>query len=69
MAFYKKKQVQEMRPWVEGLPMGLVSVSEADKQNGSPKKGDMIAFSITDPNDRWLVSEQFFKDNYELVAD
>ncbi len=69
MAFYRKKQLQELTPWTESLPMGLVSVSEADKNNGSPKKGDMIAFNPKDATDMWLVGEEFFKDNYEWVAD
>jgi len=69
MAFYKKKQVQEMTPWVEGISMGLVSVSQADKLNGSPKLGDMIAISAANPDDMWLVAKKFFDDNYELVSD
>lgn len=69
MALYRKKQLQELIPWTEDLPMGLVSISEADKQNGSPKTGDMIAFNPKDPTDMWLVAEEFFKDKYEWVAD
>ena len=69
MAFYRKKDLQEMTPWVEGLPMDLVSISEADKENGSPKKGDMIAFNPFDATDMWLVAEEFFKDNYEWITD
>ena len=69
MSLYRKKQLQEMTPWVESIPMDMVSISESDKQNGSPKKGDMIAFNPKDATDMWLVSEQFFKDNYEWVSD
>ena len=69
MALYRKTQLQELIPWTEDLPMGLVSISEADKQNGSPKNGDMIAFNPKDPTDMWLVAEEFFKDNYEWAAD
>ena len=69
MAFYRKKELQEMTPWVEGLLMGLVSVSAADKTNGSPKKGDMIAFNPKDATDMWLVSEKFYTENYERVTD
>ncbi len=69
MAFYRKKQLQEMTPWVDGLPMDLVSISEADKKNGSPKKGDMIAFNPKDATDMWLVAEKFFKENYEWTSD
>lgn len=69
MAFYRKKQLQELIPWTPDLPMELVSISPADKANGSPKDGDMIAFNQKDATDMWLVAEQFFKDNYELVED
>ena len=69
MAFYKKKYLQEMTPWFEGLPIDLVSISEADKKNGSPKKGDMIAFNDKDSTDMWLVAKEFFDNNYEWVSD
>ena len=69
MAFYRKKQLQQMYPWTENACMHGVSISEADKQNGSPKKGDMIAVNSNDVTDRWLVAEKFFKENYEWVTD
>jgi hypothetical protein len=67
MALYRKKQLQEMEPWIEGFDMDMVSVSEADRNNGSPKSGDMIAINPNDSTDRWLVAANFFNDNYELV--
>ncbi len=69
MALYRKKQLQELIDWTPDLPMALVSISDADKANGSPKEGDKIAFNPKDPTDMWLVAEHFFKDNYEWVAD
>lgn len=69
MALYRKKQLQELTPWKGGLPLGMISISEADKQNGSPKEGDMIAFNPRDPHDMWLVAEKFFIENYEWVSD
>ena len=69
MAFYKKKALQELMPWESDMPMELVSISEADKQNGSPKNGDMIAFNPKNRTDMWLVAEQFFTDNYEYIKD
>ena len=53
MAFYQKKQLQELTPWVEGMPIDIVSISDADRKNGSPKKGDMIAFNPNDATDMW----------------
>lgn len=46
-----------------------LSVSHSDRENGSPKIGDWIARNPKSPNDQWLVSEEFYKENYEPVAD
>ena len=69
MAYFRKKQLQELIDWTPDLPMALVSVSEADKANGSPKEGDKIAFNPKDPTDMWLVAKQFAEDNYEFVGE
>lgn len=42
-----------------------VSISDEDLNNDSPKIGDMIARNPKDHNDQWLISEQYFKDNFE----
>ena len=42
-----------------------ISISAADKANGSPRLGDMIAVNFNNPEDRWLVAEKFFKLNYK----
>ena len=69
MKNYRKKHLQPMYPYnpFNGIPSGC-SVSEADKANGSPQKGDMIAVNPNDPTDTWLVAKQFFLDNYEEVV-
>ena len=67
--YYCKKELQPLFPWTPDLPMSLVSVSEADKENGSPKKGDMIAYNPKEPTDFWLVAEKFFIDNYIFVKE
>lgn len=64
---YRKKGEQPMYCWLPNYNMEGVSVSDADKENGSPKAGDMIAINPKDPSDRWLVAAQFFQDNYEEV--
>lgn len=43
------------------------SISNADKENGSPKVGDMIARNPKNYLDQWLVAEQYFKDNFEEI--
>lgn len=69
MAYYRKRQLQELIDWTPDLPMALVSISEADKSNGSPKEGDKIAFNPKDTTDMWLVAKQFADDNYEFVGE
>lgn len=45
-----------------------VSISDVDRQNGSPKIGDMIARNPKNYLDQWLVAGEYFKDNFEAVA-
>ncbi len=66
--FFKKKTIQPMYPWKPKTNMNGVSVSQADKDNGSPKLGDMIAYNPDDLNDKWLVAEAFILDNYQLLS-
>ena len=44
-----------------------VSISDVDRENGSPKIGDMIARNPKNHLDQWLVAEQYFKDNFEPI--
>ena len=81
---FRRTQIAEMRPVTEQdikdfendkNPHSLkdtefkVSISEVDKQNGSPKIGDMIARNPKNHLDQWLVAEQYFKDNFEQVSE
>ena len=63
---YRRKQIAELRPYQEGEVLdSSVSISEADRENGSPKAGDMIARNPKDHGDQWLVSEAYFLENFE----
>ena len=62
---YKRKNVSEMRPYIEGEILDEVSVSHADLMQGIPKVGDMIARNPKDHNDQWLVSKVYFEENFE----
>ena len=63
---YRRKQIAELRPYVEGETLGdIVSVSKADKDAGSPKAGDMIARNPKNHADQWLVAAAYFADNFE----
>ena len=65
--YYRKKDVQPMVPYDEGIDMIGVSISDADIANGSPKVGDMIAINPYDDTDRWLVAEKWFTENYDVA--
>lgn len=62
---YRRKQIAELRPYIEGEDMRLVSVSNEDAKAGSPKAGDMIARNPKNHDDKWLVAAQYFADNFE----
>ena len=62
---YRRKQIAELRPYEPGEDLSDVSISAADKEDGSPKAGDMIARNPKNHADKWLVSEQYFADNFE----
>jgi hypothetical protein len=64
---YKRKGLSEMRPYVEGEELSRVSISAADRDNGSPKIGDMIARNPINHDDQWLVAKKYFEDNLELA--
>ena len=65
---YRRKQIAELRPYVSGEQLSeFVSVSQADRDDGSPKAGDMIARNPKNHADQWLVAAQYFADNFEEV--
>jgi hypothetical protein len=64
---YRRKNLAEIRPYVEGEGMVGVSVAAVDKATGSPKVGDMIARNPANHNDKWLLAKQYFEDNFEPV--
>jgi hypothetical protein len=65
---FRRKQIAELRPFQEGEQLSeRVSVSQADKEAGSPKVGDMIARNPKNQDDQWLVAKQYFEDNFESV--
>ena len=54
-----------MRPYIAGEDVSHVSISAPDKENGSPKEGDMIARNPKNHDDQWLVAAKYFEDNLE----
>ncbi len=66
---YRRKNVSEMRPFKDGeILESIVSISQVDRSNGSPKVGDMIARNPDNHNDQWLVAKDYFQNNLELVS-
>jgi len=65
---YRRKEVAELRTYELGENLSSkVSISEADKQNGSPKEGDMIARNPKNHEDQWLVAKKYFEDNFAPI--
>ena len=65
---YRRKQIAELRSYVPGESMDRISLTEADKEAGSPKTGDMIARNPKNHDDQWLIAAQYFADNFEPVS-
>ena len=71
---HRRTQIAELRPVTQHeaenpdiILDAEISVSAADLENGSPKLGDMIARNPKNHKDQWLVSEKYYKDNFELI--
>lgn len=65
---YQNKTIVEMTPWTADFNMTNVHIDTLDKNNRSPKAGDMIA-RLTDRKDyMWLMAGQDFVDNYTPVV-
>lgn len=63
---YRRKQTAELRAYELGEILdSRVSISQADRENGSPKAGDMIARNSKNHDDQWLVAAAYFADNFE----
>lgn len=66
---YRRKQIAELRPYVEGKVLSdRVSLTAADLEAGSPKAGDMIARNPKNHDDQWLIAAEYFKNNFEPVG-
>jgi len=64
---YRRSQVAEMADWEPGFDITGVSISEPDKEAGSPKQGDKIARNPKNHADKWLVAAAYFADNFETL--
>lgn len=64
---YRRTAIAEMADWHVAFDMSGVSVSAADRQAGSPKRGDKIARNPANHADRWLVAADYFAANFEAL--
>ena len=64
---YRRKEIAELRPYVDGEDLTNISIAKVDLVKGSPKIGDMIARNPKDHFDKWLVAGQYFVDNFEAI--
>ena len=70
---FRRKGLAEMRPvsdlevtkGVQELLDYSISISQVDIDSGSPCALDMIARNPNNHQDQWLVSAQYFHDNFE----
>ena len=73
---YRRTAISEMREVTkEEIEAGYavlmesrISISKSDIEKGSPKQGDMIARNPKDHDDLWLVSKEYFEDNFEKIT-
>jgi hypothetical protein len=65
---YRRKQIAELRPYIDGEDMHGISVAAVDAMEGSPKPGDMIARNPVNHADKWLVAAKYFEDNFEQMT-
>lgn len=69
---YRRKAIAELRPVTDQEVMSRsldprISISPADKENGSPHLGDMIARNPENHDDQWLVAKDYFEANFEEI--
>lgn len=65
---YRRTQIAEMRPYEAGEVLDeRISISATDRENGSPKPGDMIARNPKNHDDQWLVAAKYFAENFEPI--
>ena len=62
---YHRKDLGELRPYIDGEDMTGVSVSEEDLKAGCPKAGGMIARNPKNHKDQWYVAADYFAANFE----
>lgn len=64
---YQRKSIAELRPYQVGEDLSKVSITATDANNGSPKVGDMVARNPLNHEDQWLVTKEYFEQNFSVL--
>ena len=74
-AYYQRKGLSEMRPYIAWEPLDGISVSEPDKawlldcQSRNADPGGYIARNPKNHADQWYVAQAYFEENLEPVRE
>lgn len=74
-AYYRRKGLSEMRPYIAWEPLDGISVSEPDKawlldcQSRNADPGGYIARNPKNHADQWYVAQAYFDENLEPVTE
>lgn len=64
--YARKSKLSELRPYTDGEVLdGRVTISDEDREAGSPKVGDMIAHDPKNHDDEWLIGAAYFEANFD----
>jgi len=69
----RKSTLQRLERYISDTPdikniNAPFTISDEDKANGHPKPGDWIGINASNPRDRWLITKEFFDNNYEIIS-
>jgi len=69
----RKSALQRLERYIPDTPdikniNAPFTISDEDKANGHPKLGDWIGINASNPRDRWLITKEFFDNNYEIIS-
>ena len=67
---YLRTSISELRPVTDAeiqtkVLAPYISLSQADREAGSPLPGDMIARNPKNHKDQWLVAKKYFEENFD----
>lgn len=65
---YRRKAIAELAEW-NGKDLLGVSISQPDKDNGSPKTGDFIGRNPDNHDDKWLIAADYAAKNFVLIKE